>query len=156
MSIRVSDAIREFYPTARFSMSTDDDYEHLSWLSEDIPKPTKEELLEKLEQLRVERPLKDLRIERDRRLTKCDWVTLRSYSTDIPVTGEWKTYMQALRDLPSTTEDPVNVVWPVRPDEVVVAEEESSNMVPEEESSNVVVEEETSNVVVEEESSNVA
>ena len=156
MSIRVSDAIREFYPTARFSMSTDDDYEHLTWLSEDIPKPKKEELLEKVEQLRVERPLKDLRIERDRRLTKCDWVTLRSYSTDIPVPDEWKTYMQALRDLPSTTEDPVNVVWPVRPDEVVVAEEESSNMVPEEESSNVVVEEETSNVVVEEESSNVA
>ena len=101
MSIRVSDAIREFYPTARFSMSTDDDYEHLTWLSEDIPKPTKEELLEKVEQLRVERPLKDLRIERDRRLTKCDWVTLRSYSTDIPVPDEWKTYMQALRDLPS-------------------------------------------------------
>ena len=160
----MSDAIREFYPKAIFSMSTDYDYEHLTWLSEDIPKPTKEELLEKVEQLRVERPLKDLRIERDRRLTKCDWVTLRSYSTDIPVPDEWKTYMQALRDLPSTTEDPVNVVWPVRPDEVVVAEEESSNVVveeetsnvvPEEESSNVVPEEETSNVVVEEESSNV-
>jgi len=101
MSLRVSDAIREFYPKAIFSMSTDYDYEHLTWLSEDIPKPTKEELLEKVEQLRVERPLKELRIERDRRLTECDWVTLRSYSTDIPVPDEWKTYMQALRDLPS-------------------------------------------------------
>ena len=31
--------------------------------------------------------------------------------------------MQALRDLPSTTEDPTNPVWPVRPDEVVSVEE---------------------------------
>jgi hypothetical protein len=155
MSIRVSDAIRKFYPKARFTMSTDDDYEHLTWLSDDIPKPTKEELLEKVEQLRVERPLKDLRIERDRRLTECDWVTLRSYSTDIPVPDEWKTYMQALRDLPSVTEDPANPVWPVRPDEVVAVEKETSNVVVEEESSNVVVEEESSNVVVEKETSNV-
>jgi hypothetical protein len=157
MSIRVSDAIRKFYPKARFTMSTDDDYEHLTWLSDDIPKPTKEELLEKVEQLRVERPLKDLRIERDRRLTECDWVTLRSYSTDIPVPDEWKTYMQALRDLPSVTEDPANPVWPVRPDKVVavVVEEETSNVVVEKETSNVVVEEETSNVVVEKETSNV-
>ena len=41
---------------------------------------------------------------------------------------EWFDYRQALRDLPSTTEDPVNPVWPVRPDEVVVPEEESSNV----------------------------
>ncbi len=76
MSIRVSDAIREFYPTARFSMSTDDDYEHLTWLSEDIPKPTKEELLETVEQFRVERPLKELRKERDTLPTQTDKIYL--------------------------------------------------------------------------------
>jgi len=28
---------------------------------------------------------------------------------------EWLDYRQALRDLPSTTEDPANPVWPVQP-----------------------------------------
>jgi hypothetical protein len=101
-------------------------------------------------------PLKELREERNTRLAEVDWVVIRAFSMNTPVTDEWKTYMQALRDLPSTTEDPANPVWPVRPDEVVVPEEESSNVVVEEETSNVVVEEETSNVVVEEETSNVA
>ena len=32
-------------------------------------------------------------------------------------------YKRLLRDLPSTTEDPTNPVWPVRPDEVVSVEE---------------------------------
>ena len=60
--------------------------------------------------------LEKLRAERDRRLVKCDWVTLKAYSTDIPVPEEWKTYMQALRDLPANTEDPANPVWPVPPE----------------------------------------
>jgi hypothetical protein len=123
---------------------------------EGYEKPPKEEFEAKLQELVAAQPLENLRQERNRRLAEVDWVVIRAFSMNTPVTDEWKTYMQALRDLPSTTEDPANVVWPVRPDEVVVPEEESSNVVVEEETSNVVVEEETSNVVVEEESSNVA
>ncbi len=115
MGIRVSDAIMSFYPKAIFQMSTGDDYEHLTWLSTDIPKPSKEELLQKVEQLKAERPLKDLRAERDRRLAAVDWVTSRATSTETPVPQEWKTYMQALRDLPATTEDPTNPEWPPVP-----------------------------------------
>jgi len=59
--------------------------------------------------------LKDLRAERDRRLAATDWVTLKAYSTSTPVPEAWATYMQALRDLPATTEDPKNPVWPVQP-----------------------------------------
>jgi len=59
--------------------------------------------------------LKDLRAERDRRLTATDWVTLKAYSTSTPVPEAWATYMQALRDLPATTEDPKNPVWPAVP-----------------------------------------
>jgi hypothetical protein len=131
-------------------------YEDIEWGDDDtIPRPSKEQVETKLQELIDAQPLKELREERNRRLTEVDWVVIRAFSMNTPVTDEWKTYMQALRDLPSTTEDPANVVWPVRPDEVVVPEEETSNVVVEEESSNVVVEEETSNVVVEEESSNV-
>ena len=116
MGIRVSDAIMTFYPKATFQMSTGDAYEHLIWLSTDIPKPSKEELLQKVEQLKAERPLKDLRAERDRRLAAVDWVTSRATSTETPVPQEWKTYMQALRDLPATTEDPSNPEWPTVPE----------------------------------------
>lgn len=58
----------------------------------------------------------ELRTERNRRLAKCDWVTLKAYSTDTPVPNEWKAYMQVLRDLPANTEDPANPVWPVAPE----------------------------------------
>ena len=56
-----------------------------------------------------------LRHRRNKLLVDCDWVVIRSTSTDTPVPDEWKTYMQALRDLPSNTEDPANPVWPVAP-----------------------------------------
>ena len=57
-----------------------------------------------------------LRRQRNKRLAECDWVTLKAYSTDTPVPEEWKTYMQALRDLPANTEDLENPVWPTPPE----------------------------------------
>ncbi len=59
--------------------------------------------------------LKDLRAERDRRLQAVDWVAVKAFTTSTPVPEAWATYMQALRDLPATTEDPKNPVWPVQP-----------------------------------------
>ena len=56
-----------------------------------------------------------LRAERNKRLTDCDWVTLKAYSTQKVVPKAWRDYMQALRDLPANTEDPENPVWPVAP-----------------------------------------
>jgi len=78
-------------------------------------KPPKEEFEAKLQELIDAQPLKDLREERNRRLTECDWVVIRATSTDTPIPEEWKVYMQALRDLPSVTEDPANPVWPTAP-----------------------------------------
>ena len=90
---------------------------------EGYEKPPKEEFEAKLQELIDAQPWKELRQERNRRLAECDWVVIRATSTDTPVPEEGKGYMQALRDLPSTTEDPTNPVWPVRPDEVVSVEE---------------------------------
>ena len=70
----------------------------------------------KVEQLKAERPLKDLRAERDRRLQAVDWVVIRATSTETPVPEAWATYMQALRDLPATTEDPKDPEWPAVPE----------------------------------------
>jgi hypothetical protein len=114
MDFPLIEAIRTYFPKAEWSMK-DGEYDKLIWISTDIPKPSKEELLQKVEQLEAERPLKDLRAERDRRLATTDWVTLKAYSTTTPVPEAWATYMQALRDLPTTTEDPANPVWPTQP-----------------------------------------
>lgn len=54
--------------------------------------------------------------KRDILLQKSDWVVSIS---DSPLPqdkiDEWKVYRQALRDLPSMTEDPENPVWPTPP-----------------------------------------
>ena len=91
-------------------------YDGIIW--GDMPeseRPTKEVVEAKLQELIDAQPLKDLRVERDRRLAAVDWVTSRATSTETPVPQEWKTYMQALRDLPATTEDPSNPEWPTQP-----------------------------------------
>jgi hypothetical protein len=78
-------------------------------------KPPKEVFEAKLKEFIDAQPLKELRQERNRRLAEVDWVTLKAYSTGTPVSEEWVTYMQTLRDLPSVTEDPANPVWPTAP-----------------------------------------
>lgn len=82
---------------------------------EGYEKPPKEEFEAKLQELVDAQPWKELRAERNRRLAACDWVVIRATSTDTPVPEQWKTYMQALRDLPANTEDPENPVWPTIP-----------------------------------------
>ena len=134
--------LSEYYKGQEWTLNGDD-YEGLIWYDErnTHPKPTLEELTGKHEELVAAQPLKDLRKQRDTLLAKTD----KYANTDWPHASlakqtEWIEYRQALRNLPSVTEDPVNPVWPVRPDEVVA-------VVVKEETSNVVVEEETSNVV---------
>ena len=90
-----------------------------TWESIRIPegyeKPSKEAFEAKVQELIDAQPLKELRQERNKRLTECDWVATRAFTTDTPVPDEWKTYMQALRDLPTATKDPSKPVWPVAP-----------------------------------------
>lgn len=61
-----------------------------------------------------------VRRERDRRLAACDWVVARASEAGQPVPAEWVSYRQALRDI-TTQVDPFNIVWPVSPEQVVVA-----------------------------------
>lgn len=60
--------------------------------------------------------LDNLRRERDRRLTECDWVITMHKEKGTNIPAAWKTYRQALRDLPANTEDPANPVWPTKPE----------------------------------------
>ena len=58
----------------------------------------------------------NMRSYRDNLLSACDWTQV----PDSPLTdakkAEWATYRQALRDLPSTTTDFANPVWPTKPE----------------------------------------
>ena len=51
------------------------------------------------------------RAERDSRLAQTDWMGL----SDTTMSDEWKTYRQALRDLPASTSDYANPTWPTEP-----------------------------------------
>ena len=51
-----------------------------------------------------------IRLERNRRLQITDWRA----SSDLTLSDDWKTYRQALRDVP-TQSDPYNIAWPTEP-----------------------------------------
>ena len=51
------------------------------------------------------------RAERNSRLAQSDWMGL----SDVTMPDAWKTYRQALRDLPASTSDYDNVSWPTEP-----------------------------------------
>jgi hypothetical protein len=57
-----------------------------------------------------------LRKCRDHLISQTDWVLL----PDSPVSNEYldaiKKYRQDLRDLPGTTDNPKQVIWPVKPE----------------------------------------
>jgi hypothetical protein len=92
-------------------------YEGLVWIEENtLPKPTLEELTEKWNEYVAAQPLKELRTKRNTLLAQTDYVATIDYPHPTPEKKqEWLDYRQALRDLPSTTEDPANPVWPIVP-----------------------------------------
>ena len=92
-------------------------YEGLIWWEENtLPKPTLEELTEKWNEYVAAQPLKELRTERNKLLTQTDmYATLDYPHSNLAVQQTWFDYRQALRDLPSVTEDPTNPVWPTPP-----------------------------------------
>ena len=92
------------------------EYENMVWHDEEIPKPTKQEVAKVYEELLREHPWKELRQERNRRLAEVDWVFSTDYQIEDILYREWLAYRKALRDLPSTTEDPVNPTWPEKPE----------------------------------------
>ena len=51
----------------------------------------------------------EIRNKRNSLLAECDW---RAFS-DVTLSDEWKTYRQALRDVPTQSID--NIIWPTKP-----------------------------------------
>ena len=110
----VTHALVSLYPNCEWSIE-DGMYENLTWNDTNTSKPTLEELTAKQEELIAAQPMKDLRQERNRRLAEVDWIFTSDYDLSVSDHAAWIAYRKALRDLPSTTEDPANPVWPEKP-----------------------------------------
>tara|TARA_R100000152_G_C6610765_1_gene64718 strand:- start:147 stop:509 length:363 start_codon:yes stop_codon:yes gene_type:complete len=116
----ISHALRKLYPEGAKFVQEGYEYSGLKWVDE-RPKPTEKEINDKIVELDSAEPLKLLQEERNRRLAETDWKDLPSYpGTD---QEEWRTYRQALRDLPSTASPKLdeqgnltNVSWPTKPE----------------------------------------
>lgn len=105
----VSVIVRQFCPTIG-NFSNGVTYESINFGIHE--KPTKEEFEAKLKELIDAQPLVELRAERNKRLTECDYLAMSDYPhRDYEMKLKWLQYRQALRDLPSSA-DPQ---WPVAP-----------------------------------------
>ena len=58
---------------------------------------------------------KELRAERNKRLTACDWTVLTDADLTTGQKNVWKAHRQALRDIPELSASPESVIWPVAP-----------------------------------------
>ena len=116
------EAIQSLKPNKEWSW-IGTDYSELQWLDSGTA-PTESEIDAEVTRLNNAEPMRLLRLERDGRLTACDWVVTmhKELGTNIP--AAWKTYRQALRDLPASASpsldsngnlDLTSVTWPTEP-----------------------------------------
>ena len=100
------------------------DYERLVWQDESQTKPTEEEVNAKITELVNAYPMKLLRDNRDRLILQTDWRIVMAKETGTNIPAAWKTYRQALRDLPASSTPKLNsddnldmssVTWPTPP-----------------------------------------
>lgn len=123
MKYGIGQALLVLRPGAEWNV-TDDVYTGIEWLDKNQTKPTLEEVSTTVTRLNNEEPMRLLRVERDKRLTDCDWVVTKAIETGDMVSNVWKAYRQSLRDLPLSSSpqldsyynlDLTSVNWPTEP-----------------------------------------
>ncbi len=119
MKYNIPAALQELKPGAEWVLRGEE-YSGLEWLDSSQTKPTETEVTNKITDLDSAEPMKLLREERDKRIALTDWRA----SSDLTITDAWKTYRQALRDLPASASpkldsnyelDLTSVTWPTEP-----------------------------------------
>ena len=96
MIIGKIDALMSLVPSAKYHLKGDGT---LNWLDESITEPTSTAIDTEVTRLTNLEPMRLLRLERNARLTACDWRA----SSDLTLADAWKTYRQSLRDLPASS-----------------------------------------------------
>ncbi len=131
MTIGVLEAIQNLKPNASFGMrgvkpdaTVSEQYNAVIWQDESQTKPTEDEVTTKVTALNNAEPMRLLRVERDRLIGQSDWRIVMAKETGTNIPAAWKTYRQALRDLPATASPKVDdsgkldmssVTWPTPP-----------------------------------------
>ena len=119
MKYNIADALQALKPGAEWVLRGTD-YSGLEWMDSGQTKPTETEINSKISSLDAAEAMRLLRIERDIRIAKTDWRA----SSDLTLADAWKTYRQALRDLPASATPNLNseynldltsVTWPTEP-----------------------------------------
>ena len=119
----ITRALIELAPNSSFAVKGDT-YADIIWKNTEITKPTEAEVNNKIAELQNAEPMRLLRIERDQRLASCDWRVIMAKETGSNIPAAWKTYRQALRDLPASASPKLNsngdldfssVTWPTQP-----------------------------------------
>ena len=96
------DALQTLKPSTEWSW-TGTEYSGLNWLDSST-KPTESEIDAEVTRLTNAEPMRLLRVERDKLLAATDWRA----SSDLTLADAWKTYRQALRDLPASASPKVD------------------------------------------------
>ena len=119
MKYDITHALPLLRPGAQWTLRGDD-ISGLEWIDTKQTQPTETEINSKIAELNRAEPMRLLRIERDIRIAKTDWRA----SADLTLSDAWKTYRQALRDLPASATpkldsrfelDLTSVTWPTEP-----------------------------------------
>ena len=119
MKYDVTHALQALKPGSEWVLRGED-YSGLEWLDSKQTQPTETEVNSKISELDNAEPMKLLREERNRRIALTDWRA----SSDLTLADAWKTYRQALRDLPASASpkldsnyelDLTSVNWPTEP-----------------------------------------
>ena len=119
MKYSIPDALQVLKPKALWTLRGSD-YSGLEWQDSSQTKPTETEVNSKISDLDNAEPMRLLRLERDKRIANTDWRA----SSDLTLADAWKTYRQALRDLPASATpkldsyyelDLTSVTWPTEP-----------------------------------------
>jgi len=119
MKYDIPHALQALKPEAQWVLRGDN-YSGLEWLDSTQTQPTETEIYSKISELDNAEPMRLLREERDKRIALTDWRA----SSDLTLSNAWKTYRQALRDLPASATpklrsdyelDLTSVTWPTEP-----------------------------------------
>ena len=124
MKYDIPAALQKLTPGAEWVVRGDE-YSGLEWLvGNGHDKPTEAAITEKIAELDGAEAMRLLREERDCRIAKSDWKVVMAKETGSNLSSAFKTYRQALRDLPASATptldsnyelDLTSVTWPTEP-----------------------------------------
>ena len=123
MKYTIYDVVEILKPNSNYNIKSNE-YSGLEWLYSADTKPTETEINNKISELDAAEAMKLLREERNVLLSETDWMVIKSQETGVAMSNAWKTYRQALRDLPASSTptldanyelDLSSVTWPTEP-----------------------------------------